>query len=270
MILQQRAHRETAYNERIAIWRSRVDDARTDEETVSARQGLHQAQNEYMRYLDEEVLQLAKEVVQDRASAGPITADTPKLPPADRESLETAASVVARLEPPKTFDDHFLQANAFYAAGDYDRALEQYDRALELTPDDPDALGNRGIALDDLQRHDEALSAHNRALELKPDDPNTRNNRGNTLDDLQRYDEALVDYNRSLELRPDHPGTLYNRACLYSLAARLKESLNGLREAISRDAKYRKMAREDEDFDNLRADPKLGPEFERLVAEPEN
>ena len=80
-VLQERAQRETAYNQRIAIWRSRVDDARTDEETESARQGLHQAQNEYMRYLDEEVLQLAKEVVQDRASAGPITADAPKLPP---------------------------------------------------------------------------------------------------------------------------------------------------------------------------------------------
>ena len=52
---------------------------------------------------------------------------------------------------------------------------------------------------------------------------------------------------------------------------RASESLNDLREAISRDAaEYREAAREDEDFDNLRLDPTLGPEFERLVAEPED
>ena len=50
---------------------------------------------------------------------------------------------------------------------------------------------------------------------------------------------------------------------------RLEESLDQLKEAISRDPTYRQMAREDEDLENLRSDPKLGPEFERLVAEPE-
>lgn len=303
-ILQQHAHKETAYKERIAIWRSRVEDARTDEETEAARQGLHQAQNEYMLYLDDAVLQLAKEVVQDRASAGPITADAPKLPPADREGLASAASVVARLEPPTTFEEHFLQGNAFHATEQFDKALEQYSRALELRSDHPDTLNYRAITLRNLERYDEALADYNRALDLRPDDPGFLINRGVTLDYLQRYDEALADYGRALELRPDHPLTLsnrgvtfinvrryeeavadldralelepgyesalFNRACAYSQMARFKQSLHDLKEAISRDEKNRKDAREDEDFANLRSDPTLGPEFERLVAEPED
>ena len=78
--------------------------------------------------------------------------------------------------------------------------------------------------------------------------------------------------NRALELAPDDPGALYNRACAFSLMGRLKGSLDDLKKAITRDPQYRRTTREDEDndFENLRSDPKLGPEFERLVAEPED
>lgn len=151
----------------------------------------------------------------------------------------------------------------------YDEALADYNRSLELRPDDPGALNNRGITLRYLQRYNEALVDYNRSLELGPDDPGTLSNRGNLFIILHRLDDALASVNRALELKPGHPLALYNRACVYSRSGRFKESLKDLKEAISRDEKYRKMAREDEDFDNLRSDPTLGDEFERLVAEPE-
>ena len=124
------------------------------------------------------------------------------------------------------------------------------------------------MTLGNLQRYDEALADFNRSLELRPDHPDSFDDRGVTLIHLQRYEEALADFNRSLELRPADPNTVYNRACVYSHLHRASESLKDLKEAITRDDKFRKMARDDEDFGNLRSDPTLGPEFERLVAEP--
>ena len=186
----------------------------------------------------------------------------------------------------------------------YDESLADYNHALELEPDDPRIFNNRGNTLDELQRYDEALADFNRSLALRPDHAETLSNRGGTLVHLKRYDEALADVNHALELIPDHPdilinrpialvhlerydealadvnralelrpghaATLYQSACAFSLMGRLREALEHLQEAISRDAKCRKMAREDEDFENLRSDPTLGPEFERLVAEPED
>ena len=260
---------DDSFTAEIASLKEELAEAEGDDERLALKEAIKRARQEQRSFhRARRELLLSKSLVQRMTPTGAITAGEPPLPQADREILEAAAAVVARLEPPKTSDDHVLQGNAFYAAGDYDRALEEYNRALELRPDDPDTLSNRGVTLRHLQRYDEALVAYNRSLELRPDDPGTLNNRGVTLHILQRYDEALVDFNRSLEFRPDHPNTLYNRAGTYSHLHRASESLNGLREAISRDAEYREAARadEDHDFDNLRSDPTLGPVFERLVA----
>jgi hypothetical protein len=51
---------------------------------------------------------------------------------------------------------------------------------------------------------------------------------------------------------------------------RPRESLVDLKLAVLSDDKFRAAARRADGFDNLRADPELGPQFERLVAEPED
>ena len=179
--------------------------------------------------------------------------------------------------------------------GKYEEALADYNRSLELRPDHPDTLTNRGVTYDEMGKYEEALADHNRSLELRPDDPTTLMNRGVTYgylgkyeesladlnrslelrpDDsatlmnrgtaygyLDRYEESLADLNRSLELRPDHPDTLYNLACLFSLRGKADEALGYLEKAIAGDEKYREKARTDDDFNNIREDPR----FKKLV-----
>ena len=143
----------------------------------------------------------------------------------------------------------------------YDEALADYNRALELKPDYTDALYNRGTAYIRLERYDEALADYNRALELKPDYTDALCNRGTAYVKLERYDEALADFNLALELRPDDPDTLYNLACALSLQGETDDVLANLEKAISRDKEYREAAKTDTDFDNIRDDPR----FEKLI-----
>jgi len=143
----------------------------------------------------------------------------------------------------------------------YEEALADYNRSLELGPDDPATLSNRGGAYFKLERQKEALADNNRSLELRPDDPGTLNNRGTVYSALERYDEALADYNRSLELRPDYPDTFYNLACLLSLQNKADDALIYLEKAIKGDEKCRQEAKDDKDFDNIRADPR----FKKLI-----
>ena len=51
---------------------------------------------------------------------------------------------------------------------EYDKALEDLDRALELNPKYPDLQNFRGIVLCELERFDEALAAFRRSVELSP------------------------------------------------------------------------------------------------------
>ena len=147
----------------------------------------------------------------------------------------------------------------------HEEALADCNRCLQLRPDDPDTLSNRGVTLGHLKRYEEGLADYNRSLQLNPDDPIALHNRGVTLGHLKRYGEALADYNRSLQLRPDHPGTLYGRAWVLSLMGRYEDALAGLRQAIARDGKYQRSARDDEEFEGLRNDPEWGAKFWELV-----
>ena len=100
-----------------------------------------------------------------------------------------------------------------------------HSTGLELRPDHPDTLTNRGVALGDLGRHEEALAALDRSLELRPDPPGTHYNRGVALGRLDRHEEALAAYDRSLELRPDDPRTHYNRGVVLGRLGRHEEAL---------------------------------------------
>ena len=143
----------------------------------------------------------------------------------------------------------------------YDEAIVDYAHALELRPDDPGILYNRGTAYVRLGRYDEALADYNRSLELRPNHPGTLNNRGNTHTKLERYGEALADFNHALELSPDNPDTLFNLVCLFSLEGKTDDALAYLERAIEKDKEYYKIARTDTDLDNIRDDPR----FKKLI-----
>ena len=221
--------------------------------------------------------------------------DEPILEPDNKAKLIEAVSRLDILPPPPTADDFMASGSAKYALERYEEALADLNQALNLIPDHPEILNNRGVTYDRLNRYDEALADYNRSLELRPDDPATLSNRGLTYYNLKRYGEALADYNRSLELRPDDPATLnnrgviylrmeryveapadfnrilqlkpdeplavYNMACFFSLTGKPNNAISHLEKAIGLDEKYRQKAATDSDFDNIRDDPR----FKKLI-----
>ena len=154
------------------------------------------------------------------------------LKPENKAKLTEAVTHLELLPPPVTADDFMASANANYALERYDEALADYNQALELRPDYPEALTNRGVTHDDLERYDEALADYNQALELRPDYPDALTNRGVAYRKLERYQEALADYNRALELIPDHPQTLNNRGVTYDSLKRYDEALADYNRAL--------------------------------------
>jgi hypothetical protein len=65
-----------------------------------------------------------------------------------------------------------------------------------------------------------------------------------------------------LERLPDHPSLLYNLACFESLTGEHEAALDHLEKGLAIDPKMREWAKNDEDFDVLRGDPR----FESAVA----
>ena len=58
--------------------------------------------------------------------------------------------------------------NELLNEGKYDEAIVYYDKALEIKPNDVDALNNKGLALYNLERYEEAITYYEKALEIDP------------------------------------------------------------------------------------------------------
>ncbi|MEL7475510.1 MAG: tetratricopeptide repeat protein, partial [Cyanobacteria bacterium J06555_12] len=94
---------------------------------------------------------------------------------------------------------------------DFATALTAWNRMVELEPNNPAVLSNRGNALVGLGRLEEAIDSYDRAIALVPDYSDTYINRGAAYEGLGQWDNAIVDYNRVLELEPNAPDAYNNR-----------------------------------------------------------
>ncbi len=108
------------------------------------------------------------------------------------------------------------RGTTYFNMEDYQAALADYTRAIELNPQFAAAYWNRGISYYDLEDYQAALADFTRAIELNPEDAAAYYNRANIYDDLEDYHAALADYTRVIELNPEYAAACYNRGLTYS------------------------------------------------------
>lgn len=91
---------------------------------------------------------------------------------------------------------------AYDALGEYQRAVEDYGRAIHIRPDYVRAYVARGYSHVQTNDLDQAIADYSRALEIEPDSFEARFNRGLAHEQKGQLDEALADYERAQALRP--------------------------------------------------------------------
>jgi len=151
-----------------------------------------------------------------------------RLKPQQVNSLKKILAEVKSLPAFPPTKDFLVLGDAYYYTEQYQDAKNVYDKILNLNPDDPHILHNRGKIYASMGKHIEALADLNRSLELRPDDPYTLNSRGATYHNLKKYKEALADYNRALELKPNEALTLSNRGATYKRLEEFDKALADL------------------------------------------
>lgn len=95
--------------------------------------------------------------------------------------------------------------------GLYQSTIADYDKAIQLNPNDDLAYYGRGMAKDDLGQHFAAITDYDTAIRLKPDSAYAYQARGIAKRNLGQYSAAIVDYDTAIQLKPDFAGTYYNR-----------------------------------------------------------
>ena len=111
----------------------------------------------------------------------------------------------------------FEEGNKLYYANDYDEAIKLYDEVLKFG-EYSDAYYNRGCAYSDLGQYERAIQDYNKAIQINPNIYQTYGNRGEAYYYLKNYNQAFEDLNKSIELGAsgkDLGEALYYRGLCY-------------------------------------------------------
>ena len=130
-------------------------------------------------------------------------------------------------------------AAAYQAAGQaafkdfaYDRAIQAYDKVIELVPKDREGYMQRGTAYEYKRSYERAITDYTEALKLSPAWTDVYTYRANSYRHLGKYQEAVSDYTKAIELNPNEGNYLIGRGRVHLASGALDSAVEDFNQAL--------------------------------------
>jgi protein O-GlcNAc transferase len=127
----------------------------------------------------------------------------------------------------------FARAQALQQQGQVASARQLYQQILDAEPHHFDALNAMGVLAAQSNELQLAIQYFDRAIAVAPNDPGAHVNRGNALKQLRQPEAALASFDRAIALDPNNAIAYYSRAETYRDLGRLEEALAGYEKAVA-------------------------------------
>ena len=121
--------------------------------------------------------------------------------------VKVSATPQPKIEPtpaptPKPPDFTFYQnrANSNFVMGEYDAAITDYSKAVELNPKESTIYFSRALAYFNNKNFTPAIADFDKVIELDPQEASAYFKRGAALEKVGNFEKALGDYQKTLEL----------------------------------------------------------------------
>jgi tetratricopeptide (TPR) repeat protein len=126
-----------------------------------------------------------------------------------------------------------LIENHSFMRDEHGRTMTDYDKLIELDPDNAAAYCERGDFYYEMDEYDKAVTDYNKAIELAPNDANAYYNRGCAYGETGEYDKAIADYDKAIELDPSDANTYYDRGLAYHEKGEVPKTVSDLEKCIA-------------------------------------
>ncbi len=126
----------------------------------------------------------------------------------------------------------------YYYLGQYERALDDYNKSVQLDPSQSGVYNNRGLNYIALGQYKSAIDDCSKAIELDPKDDIAYHNRGYAYYYLGQNDNAIKDYNKAVELNPNYTKVYNNRGLVYSDLMQYDHAIEDYDKAIELNPKF--------------------------------
>jgi tetratricopeptide (TPR) repeat protein len=148
----------------------------------------------------------------------------------------------------------FKKGVNFMADERLEDAVEVFEQALRIDPDNIETLMKLGYARFHLDDHSESLKVYDKILDIDVTNPEAWNLKGLVHYEQKKYAKALDAAEKAVESDPTYGMAWYNKACFQSLLNQVPESLESLKRSIEIDVKNARKSMRDRDFLNLRTE----------------
>ncbi len=118
-----------------------------------------------------------------------------------QENIASLSSVIS--SSPQDPEGYNVRGTAYGRAGEFSRALEDFNRAIQLNPQFYQAYANRALVYRNMGKPVEAANDYNRSLQINPNYDVAYIGRGNIYRQAGRTNEAFNDFNKAIQAR-DH------------------------------------------------------------------
>ncbi len=154
-----------------------------------------------------------------------ITGNIIALYQAGKEKDAMKAANQAIVNKPNNANLHFNRGLLYNYKGDYNKALLDFNKALDLDSDIEDKiLLNRGLSYEKLQQFDNALADFESAIELKPNNAKAFYKRGVINYRMNNFEEAIDDFSEVISIQDDNAIAHYNRGMALYKVEKIKEA----------------------------------------------
>ena len=125
------------------------------------------------------------------------------------------------------------QGVQFQSHGQLVKAIDMYQKAIDINPQDPSCHNNLGLALKDMDLLDDAEGQLRAAIQLKPEDANYHYNLGIVLMRRSNLPEAEKAFQQAIDLKKGDPEFLFRMAQVEMLQGKTDTAEKAIRDALA-------------------------------------
>ena len=130
---------------------------------------------------------------------------------------------------------HFNMAVFFQRQGNYEAALDEYEKVIELSPQNAEVFCNIGAIYSELGETQKAVAYLQRSLLIDPNYPKARNNLGLAYYDSGQYEMAIDQFRRAIAADPTNLESYNNLGLVYKKLERYDEAEAAFESALKID-----------------------------------
>lgn len=124
---------------------------------------------------------------------------------------------------------------AFFGKGQYEKALEMYERAIVLNSSYWEYYINRGYTYEEMGQRDKAMEDFDKSIALNPRSYKAYANKGMIYGKTGLFNKAIEQFSKAIDINPDSALSYGNRGLAYSFIGDYDKALQDLNKAIELD-----------------------------------